>query len=92
MRRAALSAIAILAAQPAEACHRFHIWKYPWRQTCRVTALAPTGIRSLQKIEVVPVEREIPLPSLTDIDWGTSPDDELRGRLWLRATLRKEDK
>jgi hypothetical protein len=99
MKRAAIAVIAItLALEPAAAakCHHFSIWKYPWRQSCRMTALAPSSIRSRARINVIlPVPRpiEIPLPDLTNIDWGQLPDDDARGRLMLRATLQgKEDK
>lgn len=97
MRRAIIAALAMLVAiDTASACHRFSRWYYPYRQTCRVTALAPASIRSRARIDVaLPVPRPIgiPLPDLTNIDWGQLPDDELRGRLLLRVILNgKEDK
>ena len=77
---------------PAFACHKFSVWKYPWPQSCRVTALAPPMIRSRARLELVlPAPREILLPSLTDIDWGHGPDDELRARLMLRVILQGKD-
>lgn len=85
----------IFSAPPANAaCHKFSVWKYPWPQRCKVTALAPPTIRSRARIAVVlPAPREIPLPSLIDIEWGHAPDDELRGRLLLRIILQaKEDR
>jgi hypothetical protein len=95
MKRAAIAVIAItLALEPAAAakCHHFSIWKYPWRQNCRMTALAPPSIRSRARLEIIlPAAREIPMPSLTNIDWGQAPDDELRGRLLLRVILQGKD-
>lgn len=95
MRAAAIVLIVLLAAlEPAAAakCHHFSIWKYPWRQSCRMTALAPPAIRSRSRIDViVPATREIPLPSLTDIDWGHPLDDEQRGRVMLRIMLQGKD-
>lgn len=91
--RGAIVPIVLALATPAQA-HCYSIWHYPWRQSCGATALAPPMIRSRARIAVVlPAPRpiEIPLPSLTDIDWGQLPDDELRGRLMLRATLQGKE-
>jgi hypothetical protein len=32
-------AAALFAAQPAFACHRLHVWKYPYPQRCSVTSV-----------------------------------------------------
>jgi len=34
MKRLAGLALITLITTPAEACHRFHTWKYPWPQQC----------------------------------------------------------
>jgi hypothetical protein len=80
-----------LLATPAEACHRFSVWKYPWPQRC---GLAPTTIarhaarRAAPKL-IFPPSQEvaIPLPTLEAIDWGAVADDDARGRLELKAIL-----
>lgn len=87
--RAAIVATVILTSNPAWAgCHRFSIWHYPWRQTCRVTPIIPVAFEAPLP-EPRPIE--IPIPSLTDIDWGSPPDDDTRGRLMLRTTLQPKD-
>jgi hypothetical protein len=45
--RAAIVITAILVAQPAEACHRFARWNYPWPQRCRVTPLSAYHAQTL---------------------------------------------
>ncbi len=32
---------ALFSIQPADACHRFHTWRYPWPQRCGVAVPAP---------------------------------------------------
>ena len=100
--------VLLLATDSAWACHQFSIWKFPQPQRCQVTALGPkSGFRSRARINVslivpqpsaalparpVSPTPEIPLPSLSGIDWGHAlDDDEARGRLMLRCLLRKED-
>jgi len=106
MRRAALAVIAItLATDSADACHHYQRWYYPRPQSCRVTALAPKSAFRLPRARIDVSLRAAPparpvspvpaisIPSLTDIDWGRAPDDELRGRLLLRVILQgKEDR
>jgi hypothetical protein len=85
--------------QPAWACHKFSIWRYPRPQLCHATALAPRSALRLPHaridVSLIPpsprrVETpalEFSLPSLSDIVWGSPPDDELRGKLLLRVLL-----
>jgi hypothetical protein len=97
----------LVATDTASACHRFSRWYYPYRQSCRVTALAPRMRFRLPRArinihlvtEATPPHRiatsvpDIPLPDLVDIDWGHPPDEDTRGRLLLRVILQgKEDK
>ena len=85
-------AIALLPA-PAEACHRFSVWKYPWRQSCGFIPIPKIGIDKRSPLRVArnlaPTTSwpEIPLPALEPIDWGQEADDEARGRIELRALL-----
>lgn len=58
-----LSAIAVLIATPAQACHRFSVWKYPYAQRCAVVA---------QVTETKPpVPPEKPLPAFTVSKYDT---------------------
>jgi hypothetical protein len=103
MRRAALAApfVLLMAVDTADACHRFRVWNYPTRQTCRVTALAPKSAFRLPRAKInvslnmptrpVVLPPAIPLPDLANIEWGQLPDDELRGRLLLRVILQSKD-
>lgn len=70
----------------------------------RVTALAPRAVRLPQRrinVSVIsdqrlvhrPVETpEIALPSLADIEWGHLADDDVRGRILLRAILQEKER
>jgi hypothetical protein len=105
MRRAALAVIAITLATDADA-HCYRIWRYPTPQHCKATALVgpksafrlphakiDVSLRAAPPARPVSPVPEISIPSLTDIDWGRAPDDELRGRLLLRVILQgKEDR
>ena len=105
MRRVAaiVPIVLTLATDSATACHRFHYWAYHRPQSCRVTALAPRSAVRLPNARIdialpaprhiAPPAQEFSLPDLTDIEWGSPPDDELRGRLLLRVILQgKESK
>ena len=37
--RAALAIVFLLSVQPALACHRFAVWKYPVPQSCRTSSV-----------------------------------------------------
>jgi hypothetical protein len=65
----------ILLATPAEACHRFSVWQYPYPQRCRV--------------EVSPPPKPPPLPALDQ--WIDPPDapGELGERLKGIGLLRQ---
>lgn len=41
MRLALALALVLVAVQPADACHRFQRWKYPWPQHCGVAVQIP---------------------------------------------------
>jgi hypothetical protein len=91
---------------PAAACHRFHVWRYPWPQRCdaprpigvALVRIAPSPsavneetLKETPKKETPP---PIPLPSLADAAygavWGVEPDAGTRARLLLRAVVGKE--
>ena len=83
--RWAISIALVLVAQPAQACKKYSIWRYPYPQHCYGTAHAsaptPSGIVPLPR-----PEEEIPLPGL-DFVPASEPDDDTRGRILLRAAL-----
>jgi hypothetical protein len=76
---------------PAAACHRFHVWRYPWPQRCDAPRLRVATVRIAPRQSAVNGETpqketppSIPLPSLADAVWGAEPDENTRVRL-LRA-------
>ena len=83
-------AIALLPA-PAEACHRFSVWKYPWAQRCGVIpkTVPKIGIGKQPPLRGARnlARPELPLPSRLTIDWGQTADDDARGRMELKALL-----
>ena len=84
-------AAVLTASLPIDATARCHsFWRYPWPQRCEAQTRAPVS-REKAAIELPPA-REIPLPSLTDADFGAGgADDAARGRLLLRAFLEAPD-
>ena len=57
-------------AQPAAACRRFSIWHYNFPQPC------PVG-RAEAPAAPAPIAADIPLPDLTEINWGETGDGRL---------------
>jgi hypothetical protein len=55
-----------LAAWPADACHRYAVWRYPYPQQCnvRVAQLAPAPEPPPKPIDLQADGVDIPLPSL----------------------------
>jgi hypothetical protein len=72
----AAALVAVLAARPASACHKFSVWHFPWPQRCS----APKAVEA----KTTTPDGTIPLPDLTPIT-GETPDDETRARLIMRA-------
>lgn len=101
MKRGALAAIVMLGAIDSAGAHCYSVWRYPRPQHCGATALARAIRLPRERIDVMPpslmrgvdMTPEIPLPSLTEIDWGQPPDDDTRGRLLLRVIMQgREDR
>jgi hypothetical protein len=57
-------------AQPTSACRRFSIWHYTFPQPC------PTA-RAEAQAAPAPAAPDMPLPDLTDINWGETGDGQL---------------
>jgi hypothetical protein len=65
-------------AQPASACRRFSIWHYNFPQPCPIA-------RPEAQTAAVPAAADIPLPALTEINWGETGDGLLAAIGRLRA-------
>lgn len=94
--------MALMTPNPAAAkCRLFSVWHYPWKQRC-YTALAPpqqlarreAGFAPVketapnrERIEISLPPKDIALPTLTDITWGETGPDELRGIALLRQLM-----
>ena len=64
-------------AEPAAACRRFSIWHYNFPQPCPID-------RPEAQAATAPPALDIPLPDLTEINWGETGD----GRLTAIGKLR----
>ena len=70
-------------AEPAAACRRFSIWRYNFPQPCPIA-------RPEAQAEPAAAALDIPLPDLTEINWGENDDGRLAaiGRLWALSGAR----
>lgn len=86
MKKLALVLIIVLTAAPAQACRKFSVWHYPYRQRC-YTALAPLPQRTkpASRIPETFHERINPIP-VPELEWLPCPigDERLRGIAILR--------
>jgi hypothetical protein len=64
-------------AEPAAACRRYSIWLYNFPQPCLID-------RPEAQAAPTPAAPDIPLPGLTEINWGETGD----GRLTAIGKLR----
>lgn len=46
MRVVLVLALVLVASQPADACHRFARWKYPWPQRCGVSGASGVAVQT----------------------------------------------
>jgi hypothetical protein len=60
----------VALAEPAAACRRFSIWHYNFPQPCSVA-------RPEAQATPAPAAPDIPLPDLTEINWGETGDGRL---------------
>ncbi len=105
MRRAVLAAIGLMVAlEPAEACRHFRFWHYDFPQRCNARGVwtgpvywrqAPAPSPAIAFVPPAPphilTPAHVSIPSLTDIDWGKTPDDEALARMKLRAVLQAKE-
>ena len=45
MRVVLVLALVLVASQPADACHRFARWKYPWPQRCGASGVSGVAVQ-----------------------------------------------
>ena len=84
MGRSLLAILLFFAlAEPASACRRYSIWHYNFPQPCPVGRLEAQTARA-------PAAPDIPLPALTEINWGETGDGRLAaiGRLRVLSGAR----
>ena len=78
--KTALVLLPLLLSQPAQACHRFSEWRFPFPQRCGSAHVAPIRMASFSPRSAVPVPPvpspplDFILPALTDITWNTALD------------------
>jgi hypothetical protein len=91
--KAAIIAL-VLGTSPAQACHHYSTWKYPWPQPkCGLyTRVSQERLSRLDPgpVPVPPVralEPDFPLPNLTDAVWDTALDTP--GQLELRHDMER---
>ena len=87
---AAVAAFTAAAPLPALACHRFHVWNYPWPQRCTVSSQMIHAIRVIPD----PPDPSAPPkpPPRAAVAPPPLPSDELRAQAIekLKEQLRKE--
>ena len=44
-----LTAVLFLGVTPAQACHKYSIWHYPYPQRCNTVGLRPTVLQTVDK-------------------------------------------
>ena len=88
---AAVAAFTAAAPLPALACHRFHVWNYPWPQRCTVSS------QTIHAIRVIPDPPDPSAPPKPPPRAAVTPpplpsDNELRAQAIekLKEQLRKE--
>jgi hypothetical protein len=87
-----LALVLALLATPAQACHRFRVWKYPYPQRCSVAADRSWFVEIAPQPPPKPEQSvDIPLPPLDQ--WVDPPDatgelgERLKGIGLLRQLL-----
>lgn len=89
---AAMAAIGLVLATPAEACHRFSVWRYPYPQRCsfRVAQTeAPTPPTRSPVLPEPEPDADIPLPSLENMEFPPDATGEAGERLKGVGLLRQ---
>ena len=95
--RTTLAIVFMLSAgSPALACHHYRSWSYPWRQSCRVTSIAPVHHRAwFVDVVLPPAPPPAPAPAPV-VEAPVSPEvietlnDELRWRAANSLTLEEK--
>jgi hypothetical protein len=86
LKTEALALALVLAATPAEACHRFRVWNYPQPQRC-FTAYARAFAVAPPRVPIFPPRApDLVLPDLIFVPIEDA-DEFLRARLLLRVLM-----
>lgn len=80
-----------LAAWPADACHRFHVWNYPWPQRCGLVAQRDPPKPSPPPEKRFPLT-DFALPSLEGMEFPPDCDEDWCQRLKGVGLLREKFK
>ena len=95
MRVVLALALVLVASQPAQACHRFHVWRYPTPQRCGVSgvsgvthlavqiprpAVQPSKVETTDAVERVTIEITI-TPELLETWARQDALDKIKGEL-----------
>lgn len=80
MKTALAFVLVLLAVQPADACHRFKRWKYPWPQQCGTKFVAHVAASAKPQDERVDLEITI-TPELLETWARQDALDKIRGEL-----------
>jgi hypothetical protein len=86
---AAMGGLFLWGAPPAQACHKFAYWGFPWPQRCGPEFKpAPIQKRIYLGPPPIPEARPIDIP-IPDMAFTECPaaDDDTAGRVMLRAAL-----
>jgi hypothetical protein len=94
IRAAVIAMTVILTTPPAQACHRFSVWKYSFPQRCAVMAEKTWYVEfQLPKVEQPPEpkppEIDIPLPSLEGMEFPPDATGDAGDRLKGIGLLRQ---
>jgi len=77
----------VLLATPANACHRFSVWRFPYPQRCGLRVVQLEAAPEPKPLE--PPEADIPLPSLENMVFPPDTTDEAGQRLKGIGLLRE---
>ena len=67
----------VLASAPAEACHRFHVWNYPWPQRCGVLPKIVHPPNNVWYVEIT----KMPPPSAAEMDGRAQAVERLKAMM-----------
>ena len=82
MRAALVLVFAFVAVQPAQACHRFQRWRYPWPQQCGTKFVPRPAVQTPKDDVAERVTIEITVTSELLETWARQDAlDKMKGKL-----------